>query len=61
MGTGRKLGDRLVEHPGVDIVSFTGSCEVGRWIAETGPDVVWLRFVLNLAARTRSLFVTTPT
>src|SRR4029450_3702643 len=27
-------GAPLVEHPDVDIISFTGSCEVGRWIAE---------------------------
>ncbi len=34
-GFGEEAGAPLVEHPGVDIVSFTGSCEVGRWIAET--------------------------
>ena len=34
-GYGPEAGGPLVEHPGVDIVSFTGSCEVGRWIAET--------------------------
>ena len=28
-------GRALVEHPDVAVVSFTGSCEVGRWIAET--------------------------
>lgn len=34
-GFGEEAGAPLVEHPGVAIVSFTGSCEVGRWIAET--------------------------
>ncbi len=34
-GYGPEAGGPLVEHPDVDIVSFTGSCEVGRWIAET--------------------------
>lgn len=34
-GYGEEAGAPLVEHAGVDIVSFTGSCEVGRWIAET--------------------------
>ncbi len=34
-GLGEEAGAPLVEHPGVDLVSFTGSCEVGRWIAET--------------------------
>jgi len=29
-GTGRECGAALVEHPGVDKVSFTGSTEVGR-------------------------------
>src|SRR3954466_3686909 len=32
-GTGRAAGNALVEHPGVDKVSFTGSTEVGRGIA----------------------------
>jgi aldehyde dehydrogenase (NAD+) len=34
-GFGEEAGAPLVEHPGVAVVSFTGSCEVGRWIAET--------------------------
>src|ERR1051325_8556078 len=34
-GFGDEAGAPLVEHPDVDIISFTGSCEVGRWIAET--------------------------
>jgi alpha-ketoglutaric semialdehyde dehydrogenase len=34
-GLGDEAGAPLVEHPGVAVVSFTGSCEVGRWIAET--------------------------
>ena len=32
-GTGRAAGAALVDHPGVDKVSFTGSTEVGRGIA----------------------------
>ena len=31
---GREVGAYLVEHPGVDKVSFTGSTSAGRWIAE---------------------------
>src|SRR6201998_4452104 len=31
---GREVGAYLVEHPGVDKVSFTGSAVPGRWIAE---------------------------
>jgi len=34
-GLGEEAGAPLVEHPDVAIVSFTGSCDVGRWIAET--------------------------
>ena len=33
-GFGEEAGAPLVEHSGVAVVSFTGSCEVGRWIAE---------------------------
>lgn len=34
-GLGEEAGAPLVEHPDVDIISFTGSTGVGRWIAET--------------------------
>jgi aldehyde dehydrogenase (NAD+) len=34
-GMGEEAGAPLVEHPGVAVISFTGSCGVGRWIAET--------------------------
>jgi len=34
-GFGEEAGAPLVEHRDVDVISFTGSCEVGRWIAET--------------------------
>ena len=33
-GYGEEAGAPLVEHPGVDVLSFTGSTAVGRWIAE---------------------------
>jgi aldehyde dehydrogenase (NAD+) len=33
-GFGEEAGAPLVEHPDVAVISFTGSCEVGRWIAE---------------------------
>lgn len=35
-GFGEEAGAPLVEHPDVAVVSFTGSCDVGRWIAEAG-------------------------
>jgi aldehyde dehydrogenase (NAD+) len=34
-GLGPEAGAALVEHPGVDLVSFTGSADTGRWINET--------------------------
>ncbi|MBI2192372.1 MAG: aldehyde dehydrogenase family protein [Planctomycetes bacterium] len=34
-GFGESVGKAIVEHPRVDLVSFTGSCEVGRVIAES--------------------------
>jgi acyl-CoA reductase-like NAD-dependent aldehyde dehydrogenase len=34
-GFGPEAGGPLVEHPDVDLVSFTGSSATGRWIAET--------------------------
>ena len=34
-GLGPEAGAALVEHPDVDLVSFTGSAETGRWINET--------------------------
>jgi aldehyde dehydrogenase (NAD+) len=34
-GLGDEAGAPLVEHVNVAVVSFTGSCEVGRWIAAT--------------------------
>ncbi len=34
-GTGPEAGAPLVEHPDVDLVSFTGSAATGRWINET--------------------------
>lgn len=33
-GFGTECGAPLVEHPGIDVVSFTGSTKVGKWIGE---------------------------
>jgi aldehyde dehydrogenase (NAD+) len=35
-GLGPEAGPPLVESPDVDLVSFTGSAETGRWISERG-------------------------
>jgi alpha-ketoglutaric semialdehyde dehydrogenase len=34
-GVGKEAGAAIVEHPGVSLVSFTGSTETGRWVGET--------------------------
>lgn len=34
-GSGSEVGNAMVEHPDIDVISFTGSNEVGRSIAET--------------------------
>jgi len=39
-GPGRVIGERLASHPGVDLVSFTGSTEVGKRIAELAAQTV---------------------
>jgi acyl-CoA reductase-like NAD-dependent aldehyde dehydrogenase len=35
-GLGREAGAPLVLHPGVDVISFTGSTTTGRWVGEQG-------------------------
>src|SRR3981081_1969966 len=34
LGPGSPLGDAILTHPGVDLVSFTGSSDVGAHISE---------------------------
>ena len=35
-GTGSEVGTALIEHPDVKVISFTGSTETGRKVAELG-------------------------
>jgi betaine-aldehyde dehydrogenase len=39
-GHGDPAGQRLVTHPGVDMVSLTGSVETGKWIARNAADTL---------------------
>ena len=39
-GSGREVGNRLVEHPDVDLVSFTGSTIVGKRISEVASNTL---------------------
>ncbi|TME28683.1 MAG: aldehyde dehydrogenase family protein [Chloroflexi bacterium] len=36
LGPGGELGDHLVSHPGIDLISFTGSSDTGAHISEIG-------------------------
>lgn len=39
-GPGPELGDRLVRHPDVDMIAFTGSTSVGRTVAKTAGELL---------------------
>ncbi len=50
-GNGHTAGDRLVKHPGVDKVAFTGSTEVGKIINRNATDTL-KRVTLELGGKT---------
>jgi betaine-aldehyde dehydrogenase len=50
LGTGPGVGAPLVEHPQVDLVSFTGSLATGQWIAKTAGAAV-KRVALELGGK----------
>jgi betaine-aldehyde dehydrogenase len=50
LGTGKAVGAAMVEHPDVDLVSFTGSLATGRWIARTTGEAV-RRVALELGGK----------
>jgi acyl-CoA reductase-like NAD-dependent aldehyde dehydrogenase len=53
-GTGAEVGEALVRHPGVDMVSFTGSTRAGRHIASVaGSDIK--RVALELGGKSAAL------
>ena len=51
------VGAALIEHPGVDKVSFTGSTEVGRSIARTAAET-FTRVTLELGGKAPSIITT---
>ncbi len=55
-GRGTVVGARLVEHPDVDLVSFTGSTQVGRTIAATAAATV-KRVALELGGKSPSVLL----
>ncbi|MDE3020966.1 MAG: aldehyde dehydrogenase family protein [Pseudomonadota bacterium] len=53
-GSGRITGNALVEHPGVNLISFTGSVEVGRGIMHAAADG-FKRVALELGGKSANL------
>ncbi len=54
VGPGSTVGQRLVEHPGVDKVAFTGSTEVGRSIAAGAAQTI-KRVTLELGGKSANI------
>jgi acyl-CoA reductase-like NAD-dependent aldehyde dehydrogenase len=54
VGPGRVVGERLVEHPDVDKIAFTGSTEVGRRIGELAARSI-KRVTLELGGKSASI------
>jgi acyl-CoA reductase-like NAD-dependent aldehyde dehydrogenase len=54
VGPGSTVGQRLVEHPGVDKVAFTGSTEVGRSIAAAAAATI-KRVTLELGGKSANI------
>jgi len=54
VGQGRVVGERIVEHPGVAKVAFTGSTEVGRRIAARAAETI-KRVTLELGGKSANV------
>jgi acyl-CoA reductase-like NAD-dependent aldehyde dehydrogenase len=54
VGPGSTVGQRLVEHPGVDKIAFTGSTEVGRSIAAGAAQTI-KRVTLELGGKSANI------
>ena len=55
-GTGQKAGEALVRHPGVDMISFTGSTRAGKQISELAAKSV-KRVALELGGKSASVIL----
>lgn len=55
-GLGEEAGAAIVRHPGIDLLSFTGSSEVGRLIAEEGAKRL-ARVSLELGGKNASILL----
>jgi aldehyde dehydrogenase (NAD+) len=55
-GTGQQAGEALVRHPGVDMISFTGSTRAGKRISELAAQQV-KRLALELGGKSASVIL----
>jgi betaine-aldehyde dehydrogenase len=55
-GTGPKAGEALVKHPGVDMISFTGSTRAGKRISELASQSI-KRTALELGGKSASVIL----
>jgi len=55
-GTGEVVGEALASHPGVDMVSFTGSTRAGRRVAELAAQTL-KRVALELGGKSASIIL----
>jgi acyl-CoA reductase-like NAD-dependent aldehyde dehydrogenase len=55
-GTGPEVGEALVRHPEVDMVSFTGSTRAGKRVAALGADAV-KRVALELGGKSAAIIL----
>jgi aldehyde dehydrogenase (NAD+)/betaine-aldehyde dehydrogenase len=53
-GSGRELGQWIVEHPGVDKIAFTGSTATGKLVAKTAADTI-KRVTLELGGKSPTI------
>lgn len=55
-GTGPEVGEALAAHPGVDMISFTGSTRAGKRVAEVGAQTV-KRISLELGGKSANILL----
>jgi aldehyde dehydrogenase (NAD+) len=55
-GTGKVTGEALAAHPGVDVVSFTGSIQAGRRVAEVAAGTI-KRVTLELGGKSANVIL----
>jgi acyl-CoA reductase-like NAD-dependent aldehyde dehydrogenase len=55
-GTGPVVGEAIAEHPGIDMVSFTGSTQAGKRVAQLGAGTV-KRIALELGGKSANVIL----